>query len=337
MATVKWMRAVRLVHPGPIDTNPLVVEAIADLEPGPGELLLEVAACAVCRTDLQLAEGDLPAHRLPVVPGHQVAGRVAALGPGVSGWQMGQRAGVGWLGGSCGACDFCVSGRENLCLNAQFTGWDLDGGYADLIAVRADYALALPDHFPDLEAAPLLCGGVIGYRALKVSGIRPGGRLGLYGFGASASLAIQVALHWGCEVFVVTRSQQEQRRALSLGAVWVGGYSDVPPSPLQAAISFAPTGEVVATALQALDRGATLAINAIHLDRIPQFSYDLLWWERSLRSVANYTRQDAREFITLAAEIPIHTTAEAYALPDANTALQRLKAGQVEGAAVLIV
>jgi propanol-preferring alcohol dehydrogenase len=331
------MRALRLHHPGPIAANPLVAAEIGDPQPGRGELLLKVSACAVCRTDLQQVRGDLPARRLPVVPGHQVVGHVIGLGPGVSGWKVGDRAGIGWLGGCCGTCRFCTSGRENLCVDAVFTGWDRDGGYAALATVRADFAIPLPDGFPDLQAAPLLCGGVIGYRSLKESGIQPGGKLGLYGFGASALLALQVAVHWGCEVFVATRSDAERQRARKMGAVWTGGYSDLPPSPLQAAVTFAPSGDVVVAALRAVDRGGTVAINAIHLDRVPEFPYELLWWERRVRSIANYTRDDAREFMALAAQIPIHTMADTYPLADANKALQRLEAGQVAGAAVLVV
>ena len=307
------------------------------MAPGPGELLLDVAACGVCRTDLQLAEGDLEARRLPITPGHQAAGRVAAVGESVSGWAPGDRAGVAWLASTCGTCRHCRAGRENLCEAARFTGLDRDGGYAERMTVDADFALRLPPGFDDLSAAPLLCGGVIGYRALKVSGIQPGGRLGLYGFGASALCAIQVAVHQGCEVFVCTRSGAEQERARSLGAVWAGGYDQLPPAPLDAAITFAPTGDVVVAALRAVDRGGTVAINAIHLDRIPEFSYDLLWLERSLRSVANFTRADAAEFLALAAEIPVRTTVQEYPLGEANRALADLRDGRVGGAAVLVV
>jgi len=327
---------MRLSRPGPVEGHPLEAADLPDPVPGPGELLLEVAACGVCRTDLQLAEGDLAAHRLPIVPGHQIVGRVAALGPDTPGWAVGDRAGVGWLAGSCGECAWCRSGRENLCEQALFTGWDRDGGYAGKTAVRAAFAVRLPERFADLAAAPLLCGGVIGYRALRVCGIRPGERLGLYGFGASALLAIQVAVHWGCQVFVATRSPAEQRRALDMGAEWAGSYDEPPPLPLDAAVTFAPVGEVVVAALRALDRGGVVAINAIHLDRIPEFPYDLLWWERQIRSVANFTRRDAQDFIDLAARIPIHTVAEPYPLAEANTALQRLKEGRVSGAAVLL-
>jgi len=327
---------MRLSRPGPVEGHPLEAADLPDPAPEPGELLLEVAACGVCRSDLQLAEGELVAHRLPIVPGHQIVGRVAALGPGTAGWAVGDRAGVGWLAGSCGECGWCRSGRENLCEQARFTGWDRDGGYAEKVTVRADFAVRLPERFGDLTAAPLLCGGVIGYRALRVSGIRPGERLGLYGFGASALLAIQVAVHWGCRVFVATRSPAEQRRALEMGAEWAGSYDDPPPHPLDAAVTFAPVGEVVVAALRALDRGGVVAVNAIHLDRIPGFSYDLLWWERQIRSVANFTRRDAQDFVDLAARIPIHTVAEPYPPAEANTALQRLKEGRVAGVAVLV-
>lgn len=330
------MWAQQLVKAGPIETEPLAAVNGADPAPGSDELLVEVAACGVCRTDLQIVEGDLHSRALPIVPGHQVVGRVVALGEGVTDWSIGERIGVGWLGGACGTCSHCAAGAENLCESAEFTGWDRNGGYADRMLVRSDFGLRLPDAPSDVELAPLLCGGVIGYRALKISGIQPGEKLGLFGFGASASLAIQVASHWGCEVFVVTRSESEQARARSLGAAWAGGYGEPIPEPLNAAVTFAPAGDVVVAALRALDRGGTVAINAIHLDRIPQFDYDLLWWERQIRSVANYTREDAREFLALATEIPITTAVDEYPLGEANIALDRLKGGETTGTAVLI-
>lgn len=330
------MKAMVLAGPGPVEGAPLQGWDLPDPVPGPGELLVEVTACGICRTDLQLVEGDLEPRRLPLIPGHQIVGRVAALGPDTAGWVVGDRAGIGWPAGSCGSCAFCRSQRENLCEGARFTGWDRDGGYAEQAVVRADWAVRLPERFADLAAAPLLCGGVIGYRSLRISGIHPGERLGLFGFGASALLAIQVAVHWGCEVFVATRSPAEQRRALELGAVWAGPYDEPPPVPLDAAITFAPVGEVVIAALKALDRGGVVAVNAIHLDRIPEFPYRLLWWERQIRSVANATRRDAQEFIALAARIPVHTLADAFPLAEANTALARLKRGEVAGAAVLV-
>lgn len=326
---------MQLSSPGPILGEPLWELDLPDLVPGPGELVVEVAACAVCRTDLQIVEGDLAARVLPVVPGHQAVGRVTRVGSEVADWAVGDRAGIGWLAGVCRTCRYCQGGRENLCEGATFTGWNRDGGYAEQLAVLADFAVRLPDGPSDLELAPLLCGGVIGYRALKVSGLEPGGRVGLFGFGASASLAIQVAVHWGCEVFVATRSEAEQARARHLGAAWAGGYGTAMPAELDAAVTFAPAGEVVVAALEALTPGGIVAINAIHLDRIPEFDYDLLWGERQLRSVANYTRKDAAEFLALAAEIPIATAVDEYPLDGANTALARLKAGETSGTAVL--
>jgi alcohol dehydrogenase, propanol-preferring len=329
------MHAMRLERTGRADTKPLHPVDLPDPSPGPGELLLRVTACGVCRTDLQLCEGDLAAHKLPIVPGHQIVGRVEAMGAGVDGWNVGDRAGVAWLGGVDTTCAHCRAGRENLCVAAEFTGWDRDGGYATHAVARADFALRLPAGFADLDAAPLLCGGVIGYRSLKVCGIAPGERLGLYGFGASATLAIQIARSWGCRVFVCTRSPAERERARELGAEWTGGYDERPPEPLHAAVTFAPAGSVVVAALRALDRGGTVAINAIHLDHVPELDYADLWWERSLRSVANFTRDDARELLDLAVSIPIHPEREVHALDEANVALERLARGDVNGAAVI--
>jgi propanol-preferring alcohol dehydrogenase len=257
------------------------------------------------------------------------------MGEGVAGWSIGDRAGAYWLYGTDGTCRFCRSARENLCESALFTGWDRDGGFAEAMVVRADVAVRIPDSFDDLDAAPLLCGGVIGYRALRVCGIEPGGRLGLYGFGASALLSIQVARHWGCEVHVRARSEAERVRAQEMGAASVGGYDDPPPHPLDAAITTAPAGDVVMAALRALDRGAVVAVNAIHLDRVPEFPYEWLWWERQLRSVANVTRRDAAEFMELAGAIPIRTTVDLFPLEAGNEALGALAGGEVRGAAVL--
>lgn len=332
------MRAMVLERPGPAGSAPLVARERPAPEPAPGELRLRVSACGVCRTDLQICEGDLAARRLPIIPGHQVVGVVDAVGSGVTGWTAGDRAGVTWLAGTDGTCRFCATGRENLCEAATFTGWDVDGGYAEAVVARADVAVPLPDAFPDLAAAPLLCGGVIGYRSLRVAGLGPssaGARLGLYGFGASARLALQVARAWAVDVYVATRSAGEQARALELGAAWAGGYDDRPPVALDAAVTFAPVGSVVAAALRALDRGGVVAINAIHLDGLPAMPYDDLWWERSIRSVANVTRQDAREFMELAAASGITTDVETHPLEDANVALARLAAGEVRGTAVL--
>ncbi len=329
------MNAQELPAPRPSNARPLRMVERPALEPAGGELVIEVTACGVCRTDLQIVEGDLAPHRLPIIPGHQAVGRVAAVADDVVGWQRGDRVGVAWLGGTCGRCDHCRRGDENLCEAAQFTGWDRDGGFADSMSVRADFAFRVPSEFSDLEAAPLLCGGVIGFRALRTSGIQPGARLGLYGFGASALISLQVAQHWGCEVYVATRSRAEQQRALAMGAAWAGSYHDQPPRPLDAAVTFAPVGYVVVEALKALRPGGTVAINAIHLDTIPEFPYEWLWRERGLRSVANFTRRDAEAFLALAAEVPIQTVVDPYPLADANIALDRLKQGKVDGAAVL--
>jgi propanol-preferring alcohol dehydrogenase len=326
---------MELARPGPAATHPLRLVDRPDPVAGPGELLVRVTACGVCRTDLQLCEGDLEARRLPVVPGHQAVGRVEGLGPGAKGFAAGDRVGLAWLAGADGTCAKWREGRENLCGDARFIGWDRDGGFATHLVARADFALRLPEGFDDLDAAPLLCGGVIGFRSLRVSGVRPGQRLGLYGFGASATLAIQVARHWGCRVFVCTRSPAERARATALGAEWTGGYDDRPPEPLDAAVTFAPAGSVVVAALRALDRGGTVAINAIHLDRVPELAYADLWWERSIRSVANFTRDDARQFLVLAAEIRIKPEREVHSLEDANVALERLAKGEVRGAAIL--
>jgi propanol-preferring alcohol dehydrogenase len=344
------MRAMELRQPAPIATAPLSLVERESPSPGAGELRLRVTATAVCRTDLQIVEGDLEARRLPIVPGHQVVGRVTEVGEGVAGWAVGDRAGAIWLAGADGTCDACRSGRENLCPNATFTGWDRDGGFADEITVAADYAVRLPDGFTDAEAAPLLCGGVIGHRALRLAGV-PGLRpeasdepvhrsgpfhLGLYGFGASASLAIQEALHLGCVVHVATRSETERQRALEMGASSVSGYADPPPSPLDAAVTFAPVGSVVVFALHDLAPGGTVVINAIHLDQVPAFPYRLLWEERGLRSVANVTRRDAAEFLELAGSIPIRTSVQEYPLAEANAALADLKAGAVGTAAAVL-
>jgi propanol-preferring alcohol dehydrogenase len=334
--TIRDMRALVLSRPRPTAEDPLELADLAEPRPGDDELLVRVAASAVCRTDLQIAVGDLPPHRVPVVPGHQAVGVVAAVGPRVEGWTIGDRVGTTWLAGFDGTCKFCLAGHENLCRAASFTGWDRDGGFAELTTIRADVAVRIPATLADIEAAPLLCGGVIGYRALTLTGIGAAGRLGLYGFGASARQAIQVAHHWGWQVHVASRSRRDLDRALALGAASVGGYDDRPPAPLDAAITFAPVGAVVISALRAVDRGGTVVVNAIHLDGIPAFAYDDLWWERSIRSVANVTRADAREFLAIAGQIGIQSDVEVHDLADGNEALRRIEAGEVAGAAVLV-
>jgi len=327
---------MELLAPAPVASRPLRSGQRPDPKPGRGEVRLRVEACAVCRTDLQIATGDLPAKRLPIVPGHQIVGRVVELGEGLPEALMGQRLGVGWLASACGHCDFCRAGRENLCREATFTGWDRDGGYASQVTVRADFGQRLAEDGDPVQLAPLLCGGVIGYRAFRCAGLRRGDRLGLFGFGASALLVAQLAVAEGCEVYVVTRDESARRRATEHGAAWVGAPGDRPPVPLQGAITFAPVGSVVVDALRALDRGGTCVVNAIHLDRIPEFPYDLLYWERRLMSVANFTRQDASEFLELAQRIPIRTMVEQFPLDQANEALRQLQDDGVPGAAVLI-
>lgn len=325
-----------LSAPAPPQSRPLAWERRADLQPGPGEVLLEVEACAVCRTDLQIATGDLGARTLPIVPGHQVVGRVVGLGPEVPGELQGSRLGVGWLASTCGRCEFCCGGRENLCPASTFTGWDRDGGFASQVVVSAAFAYPLPAAGAAMELAPLLCGGIIGYRALRLTGLEAGQRLGLFGFGASALLVAQVALHRGLEVFVSSRGAPARARARALGVAWVGDAGTAPPAPLQGAITFAPAGAVVVAALQALERGGICVVNAIHLDGIPSFPYPLLYWERRLMSVANFTREDSRELLRLADEIPIRTLAEPLPLRQANVALARVQADLVQGAMVLV-
>ncbi len=317
------MRAMLLEAPGR-----LVERDLPDPVPGPDEVLIEVAACGVCRTDLQIVSGDIEMRKRPVVPGHQIVGRDR---------QTGERLGVAWLHRTDGTCRYCTAGLENLCERAEFTGWSADGGYAELVAAPRDFTFPLPEGVTELQAAPLLCAGIIGYRSLRLSGIRPGGRLGLFGFGSSAHLAIQVATHWGCEVYAFTRSAAEQERARGLGAAWAGGYADPAPEPLDAAVTFAPAGSVVVDALRALAPAGTVAVNAIHLDHMPEFDYDLLWRERSIRSVANFTRDDAREFLELAADIPVRAQIEVFELSQANRALEQLAAGAIGGSAVLAI
>ena len=325
---------MRLGAPGPAETTRLELRDIPPPSPGPGEVAIEVEACGVCRTDLHILEGEVPA-RLPITPGHQAAGRIAALGEGVEGFTIGDPAGVGWIASTCRVCRFCVSGRENLCEKASFTGKDRDGGYAQTMAARSEWVYRLPEGFSAGDAAPLLCAGIIGYRSLRLSEIRPGGRLGLFGFGASAHLAIQVALHWKCEVFAFTREAHHRDLARRMGAAWAGEADEDPGTFLDAAVTFAPAGELVPTALSRLDRGGVLAVNAIHMSPIPSFPYEKLYGERTVRSVMNYTRRDGEEFLALAASIPVRASTEVFSLEAANEALLRVKRGEVRGAAVL--
>jgi alcohol dehydrogenase, propanol-preferring len=332
------MQAMVLEFPAPISTNPLHLMELPPLLPGPGELLVKVNFCGVCHTDLHIVEGELPLARLPLIPGHQVVGEVVEVGPRTGRFQVGDRVGLAWLQWACGQCRFCRDGLENLCEKAQFTGFHRDGGYAEMTVAPAAFAYHLPDNFPDLAAAPLLCAGIIGYRALKLSNIRPGGRLGIYGFGGSAHIAIQVARHWQCEVFVFTRSPGHQKLARELGAAWVGQSQDTPPAPLDSAVIFAPAGNLVPEALRALNKGGTLALAGIYMSQIPALDYDKhLYYEKTVRSVTASTRQDGEELLQLAAAIPIRTETQVFPLAEANKALQLLKAGKINGAAVLAV
>lgn len=331
------MWAMQLSVTGSAAESPLRLVETAVPQPGPGQIRLKVNVCGVCHTDLHTVEGDLTLPRLPLIPGHQVVGVVEKLGRGSQAFRVGDRVGVAWLNWACGDCDHCHSGLENLCRRARFTGLHADGGYAEYLVVDERYAYPLPSAFSDAAAAPLLCAGIIGYRSLNLSGIRPGGKLGLYGFGASAHLAIQVARHWDCQVYVFTRSRDHQAHALELGAVWAGTAQENPGTALDAAVMFAPAGWIVPLALGHLRPGGTLAINAIHLSPIPELPYSLLYGERALRSVANFTRRDALEFLRLAGEIPVETAVTTLPLADANQALQQIKASQVRGAIVLDV
>ncbi|HTS87091.1 MAG TPA: zinc-dependent alcohol dehydrogenase family protein [Gemmatimonadales bacterium] len=326
------MRAMLLERPG----RPLREASLQRPDPGPGQVLLEVKACGVCRTDLHVADGDLPDPTLPLALGHEIVGRVVATGPGASRFAAGDRIGVPWLGWTCGACTYCRTGRENLCDRARFTGYQLQGGYAECAVADERFCLPIPTSFGDVEAAPLLCAGLIGYRALVAAG--PGSPLGLYGFGAAAHLVLQLARHQGRRVFAFTRPGDEaaQSFARSLGAEWAGPSDQKPPEPLEAAILFAPVGALVPLALQAVAKGGTVVCAGIHMSPIPSFSYDLLWGERVVRSVANLTRQDGLDFMRLLETAPIRTVTEAMPLTEANEALDRLRAGRLQGAAVLV-
>lgn len=326
------MRGFVLDRPG----APLRCAALPDPRPGPGQLLLRVVACAVCRTDLHLVDGELPDPKPCVVPGHEIVGRVVEAGPGASRFRAGDRVGVPWLGFACGRCEFCRTGRENLCRKARFTGYQRDGGYAELMLAEEAFCFALPEEYSDAEAAPLLCAGLIGYRALRMAGDAK--RLGLYGFGAAAHIIAQVARHEGREVFAFVKpgDRRAEEFARRMGAAWAGP-SDAPgPIPLDAAILFAPVGALVPAALRAVDRGGTVVCAGVHMSEIPAFSYDILWMERSIRSVANLTRRDGEEFLRLAPKVPVRTSVETLPLDQANQALDRLRAGEVDGALVLV-
>ncbi len=329
------MRAQQLSAPAPAARRPLELVERPDPEPGPGEVRVAVSACGCCRTDLHVIEGDLDLVHLPVVPGHQVVGTVDALGDGCRRIALGERIGVPWLHRTCGHCGYCLRGEENLCERAAFTGWTVDGGYADFVTVPEDFAVRLPGSLTDLEVAPLLCAGVIGYRALRRAEVQPGETVALLGFGASAHLAIQVLHHWGCDVMVMSRGEGHRALARELGAVWVGHSSERPPRLCDRAVVFAPAGELVPVALSVVRPGGTVSLAGIHMTPVPSFEYPLLWGERSLRSVANMTRRDAEEFMALAAEAGVSTSIEVFPLEAAGEALEAIAADRVGGAAVL--
>ena len=316
--------------------RPLREAELPDPEPGPGQLLLRVHACGVCRTDLHVVDGELPDPKLPLILGHQIVGTVEKAGSGAARFRPGDRVGVPWLGWTDGSCRFCRSGRENLCLAARFTGYQIDGGYAERVLADERFCFPIPAGYPDLQAAPLLCAGLIGFRALRLAG--DGARLGFYGFGAAAHILVQVARYQGRRIFAFTRpgDAAAQRFALALGAEWAGGSDERPPEPLDAALLFAPAGELVPAALAAVDRGGVVVCAGIHMSDIPSFPYELLWEERSVRSVANLTRRDGEEFLALAPRVPVETTVHPFPLPQANEALAALRSGAIQGAAVIV-
>jgi propanol-preferring alcohol dehydrogenase len=331
------MKACVLRSPAKVETDPLEFTDVAVPEPSEGEVLIRVHSCGVCRTDLHVIEGELPPRKSPVIPGHQVVGTVERLGKNTQRFAIGARVGVAWLHKTDGTCEYCRAGAENLCNSPEFTGYTVNGGYAEYIVAPESFVYGIPAGFLDEQAAPLLCAGIIGFRSLRLSGVKPGGRLGFYGFGAAAHVAIQVAQHWSVEVYASTRDARHQKLALELGAVWAGGTFDEPPKKLDAAIVFAPAGEIVPAALKALKKGGVLVLGGIHMTPIPSFNYDLLYQERVIRSVANNIRQDGEDFLRVAAEIPIRTHVQLFALRDANRALNALKNDAIPGAAVLRV
>jgi alcohol dehydrogenase, propanol-preferring len=330
------MRCLKLHKPAPVENLPLEWAEAAPRLPDRGQVRLRVRACGVCHTDLHTIEGEIVPPAYPIVPGHQIVGTVDALGPEVEGWAVGDRAGIPWLHSACGACAFCRRGEENLCPHARFTGFHADGGYAESAVAEAQFAVRLPESIPDDQAAPLLCAGIIGYRSLRKADVAGGETVGLIGFGASAHLALQVARAWGCTIFVFSRGATRRQLALDLGAAWAGTIDQSPPTTLDRAILFAPVGDLVPATLAWLRPGGTLAINAVHMSPIPSMPYAAIYGERTLRSVANATRADAREFLALAAELSLLPTIVRYRMQDAHRALLDLKQGRVDGAAVLV-
>jgi alcohol dehydrogenase, propanol-preferring len=329
------MKACLLRTPARIETNPLEFADVDAPKADKEEILVRVHTCGVCRTDLHVIEGELPPRKSPVIPGHQVIGIVEKRGDNARRFPVGARVGIAWLHKTDGTCEYCRSGAENLCDRPEFTGYTVNGGYAQYVVAPEKFVYPIPEGFPDEQASPLLCAGIIGFRSLRLSGTRSGGRLGFYGFGAAAHVAIQVARHWGAEVYASTRDARHQKLALELGATWAGGTFDEPPKKLDAAIVFAPAGEIVPAALTALKKGGVLVLGGIHMSAIPSFPYELLYEERMIRSVANNTRQDGEDFLRVAAEIPIRTHTQIFPLQEANRALNALKNDAIPGAAVL--
>jgi alcohol dehydrogenase, propanol-preferring len=329
------MKALALAKPGPVEANPLELCDLPVPEPGPHEVLVRISACGICRTDLHVVEGELPPKRNGIIPGHQIVGVIESSGVEAGKYPAGTRVGIPWLHKTCGKCPFCLSGRENLCDAPEFTGYTVDGGFAQYTVAHEDFVYPIPAGFADLQAAPLLCAGIIGFRCLRVSGVRPGDNLGIYGFGAAGHVCIQVARHWGQKVFVSTREEKHRRLAMDLGAAWAGGAVDEPPEKLDAAIIFAPAGELIPPALEALKKGGRLILGGIHMSPIPSIAYPLIYYERSIRSVANNTRDDGHEFMKIAAQIPIRTEVQVFPLEQANQALNALKHDGIRGAGVL--
>jgi propanol-preferring alcohol dehydrogenase len=329
------MKAMILKDFAPIEQSPLELVDLPVPEPGPDEILIRVNVCGVCHTDLHTVEGELPEANLPIIPGHQVVGRVERTGDRASRFEQGERVGVAWLYSADLTCPFCTRGNENLCEQGRFTGYHENGGYTEYMLIPEKFAYAIPDVFEDVEAAPLLCAGIIGYRALRLSEIEPGQKLGLIGFGASAHVAIQVAVHWGCEVFVFSRSEDHRALAEKLGAVWTGTSKDEPPAKLDSVVNFTPAGPTVLDGMRMLDKGGTQALAGIYMSPIPEMDYmEYLYQERTLRSVANATRQDGEDLLRIAAEIPIRPTTTSFPLEEANKVLQLLKDSKIDGAAV---
>jgi alcohol dehydrogenase, propanol-preferring len=339
------MKAWVLRQTAPVETQPLELREVAVPEPGEDEVLVRVSVCGVCRTDLHVVEGELPPKKPNIIPGHQIVGLIERLGSNARKYKVGARVGVPWLHRTDQTCSYCRSGRENLCDSPEFTGYTVNGGYAEFTVAPEEFVYPIPEGFPDLQAAPLLCAGIIGFRCLRVAGLTSstpgfnlgGFNLGIYGFGAAGHVCLQVARHWGAKVFVATREAKHQQLAQELGAVWAGGSADAPPEKLDAAIIFAPAGELVPPALAALKKGGTVVLGGIHMSDIPSFAYPLIYQERSIRSVANNTRQDGHDFLRLAAEIPVRTQVQVFSFEQANPALNAVKHDGVRGAAVLQV